>query len=162
MEKTHRYSGMVDISGKEITKRVALASSQITMSPKAIEKLIKGESPKGDVLETAKIAAIMAAKSTSQLIPHCHPLSLACVNIRFELDKRQCSVTSLAEVIAWGPTGVEMEALTAACMASLTIYDMMKWADRAMIISDVMLLKKTGGKSGDYRRNIDAAKHRKA
>ena len=161
MERLHRfrrsyrlasYRGMVDVSGKNITKRVAVASSQIKMSLAAFKKLIAEESPKGDVWETAKIAAITAAKSTSQLIPYCHPLSLSCVKIRFEVDKRQCSVTSLAEVTAWGPTGVEMEALTAACLASLTIYDMMKWADKAMAISDVMLLKKTGGKSGDFQR----------
>ncbi len=144
--------GMVDVSSKDITKRTAVASSKIKLSPEAFLKLRKGQSPKGDVLEAAKVAGILAAKSTAAIIPHCHPLPLTHVNIRFETDEKRHSVRCLAEVICLGRTGVEMEALTAVCVASLTIYDMMKWADKAMVISDVKLLKKTGGRSGDFFR----------
>jgi cyclic pyranopterin phosphate synthase len=148
----HSKQGMVDVSHKDITKRVAVASSKITLSPGAFQKLIKGQSPKGDVFEAARIAGMMAAKSTATVIPYCHSLSLSHVNIRFETDQRHHTVRSLAEVVCLGQTGVEMEALTAACVASLTIYDMMKWADKTMVISDVKLLKKTGGRSGNFQR----------
>ena len=156
----HRPSnqGIVDVSHKDITKRTAVASSKIKLSSEAFLKLRKGQSPKGDVLEAAKVAGILAAKSTATIIPHCHPLPLTHVNIRFETDERHNSVTCLAEVVCLGQTGVEMEALTAACVASLTIYDMMKWADKAMVISDVKLLKKTGGRSGDFFRHIGISK----
>ncbi len=143
---------MVDVGGKNITKRVAIASSQITMSPDAFAALMEDASPKGDVLETAKVAGIMAAKATPQMIPMCHPLGLNKVNITFEIDKKVFMITSIAEVSCNGRTGVEMEALTAASVAALTIYDMMKWADKSMVISDIKLLEKTGGKSGDFKR----------
>lgn len=145
-------SGMVDISHKDATKRVALASARITLSPKAFSILIKKGSPKGDVFETARVAGIMAAKSTPQIIPLCHPLQLSKVHLRFDIEEKKCSVTTIAEVVCRGQTGVEMEALTAVAAASLTIYDMMKWADQAMVISGIKLLKKTGGKSGDFER----------
>ena len=145
-------TGMIDISHKEVTKRTALASARITLSPAAFKKLMKEGSPKGNVFETARVAGIMAAKSTPDIIPLCHPLQLSKVHLRFNIDGKTCSITTTAEVVCLGQTGVEMEALTAVTAASLTIYDMMKWVDQAMIISDVKLLKKTGGKSGDFER----------
>ena len=151
--KSHKQlPGMVDISGKNITKRVAVASAKIRMSKQAFDALIKGKSPKGDVLGTAKVAGIMAAKSTSNIIPMCHPLELSKVSVNFAPDKKRNTVTIQSEVVCFGRTGVEMEALTAVSIAALTIYDMMKWADKSMVISDVKLLSKTGGKSGIFKR----------
>ena len=150
--KYKQKQGMVDISQKNITQRAAVASSQITMSLKAFKSLMNEESPKGDVLETAKVAGIMAAKSTPAIIPLCHPLQLNKVKITFVVDKAKCIITSTAQVKCLGRTGVEMEALCAASIASLTIYDMMKWADKDMVISQTKLLQKTGGKSGPYKR----------
>lgn len=143
---------MVDISEKDITKRVAVACGQITMSQKAFKALLASRSPKGDVLETAKIAGIMAAKSTPAIIPMCHPLELNKVKIDLQPDKKFHSVNIRSEVVCFGRTGVEMEALTSVAAAALTIYDMMKWADKAMVISDIKLLQKSGGQSGNYRR----------
>jgi len=120
------------------------------MSPQAFRALTESGSPKGDVFEVAKVAGIMAAKSTSGIIPMCHVLSLDKVTITFNVDKRQRQVITTSEVVCRGKTGVEMEALTAASVASLTVYDMMKWADKAMVISETKLLSKSGGKSGDY------------
>jgi len=148
--KTKHINGMVDVSAKEITKRIARAVSTITMSPKAFKSLIEGGSPKGDVFETAKIAGIMAAKLTPKIIPMCHPLALKKVTLTFKTNKKKQQVVTTAEVVCLGQTGVEMEALTAASVASLTIYDMMKWADRGSVISETKLLHKSGGKSGDY------------
>ena len=145
-------AGMIDISHKEVTKRTALASARITLSNTAFQKLIKNGSPKGNVFETARVAGIMAAKSTPQIIPLCHPLKLSKVHLHFEIERKKCSIKTTAEVVCLGQTGVEMEALTAVAAASLTIYDMMKWADQSMVISDVKLLKKTGGQSGDFKR----------
>lgn len=141
---------MVDTSPKSVTKRSATASAKIRFSPQAFQKFLKEGSPKGNVLETAKIAGIMAAKATPQIIPMCHPLELNKVNITFEIRKEHSLVIVLAEVNCWGRTGVEMEALTAASVASLTIYDMMKWADKRMVIEDVKLLAKSGGASGAF------------
>jgi len=148
--KAKHIHGMVDVSAKAVTKRIARAVSTITMSPKAFKALIEGGSPKGDVFETAKIAGIMAAKSTPEIIPMCHPLALKKVSVTFKIDKKKNQVVSVAEVVCLGQTGVEMEALTAASIASLTIYDMMKWADKGSVISETKLLHKSGGKSGDY------------
>lgn len=145
-------TGMVDISHKDVTKRTALASARITLSKVAFQILIKEGSPKGNVLETARVAGIMAAKSTPQIIPLCHPLQLSKVHLHFNKDEKKCSITITAEVVCLGQTGVEMEALTAVAAAGLTIYDMMKWADQRIVISDIKLLKKTGGKSGDFER----------
>ena len=150
--KTKQNLGMVDISQKEKTKRVAVACGHIKMSPKAFKALLSQQSPKGDVLETAKIAGIMAAKSTPAIIPMCHPLELNKVKLSFEKDKKFHSIQIQSEVVCVGRTGVEMEALTAVCAAALTIYDRMKWADKAMVISDIKLLSKSGGKSGDFLR----------
>jgi cyclic pyranopterin phosphate synthase len=144
--------GMVDISHKDVTKRVAVATATITLSKKAFNQLINDQSPKGNVFETAKVAAIMAAKSTPHIIPLCHPLDLNKVNVTFESNPDKSSVSVFVETVCRGRTGVEMESLTAASAAVLTIYDMMKWADKSMIITDVMLLKKTGGKSRNYTR----------
>ncbi len=141
---------MVDVSQKEVTKRVAVASAKLQMSPKAFNIFLKQGSPKGNVLETAKVAGIMAAKATPAIIPLCHPLELSKVNIDFLIDKKRRVITTMAEVICLGRTGVEMEALTAACVSALTIYDMMKWAGLEMKILDVKLLQKSGGKSGLY------------
>ena len=153
MQKLNKQkSGMVDISAKDLTKRVAQASAVIQFSREAFDALIKDKSPKGNVLETAKVAGIMAAKNTPQIIPLCHPLELSKVKVDFALNARQNSVKISSEVVCLGRTGVEMEALAAVTVSALTIYDMMKWADKGMVISDVKLLYKTGGKSGTYRR----------
>jgi len=143
---------MVDISAKQPTKRVAIASGKIKMSKAAFDALIKGKSPKGDVLGTAKVAGIMAAKNTPTIIPMCHPLELSKVSVSFKPDKSKSTIIVTSEVSCLGRTGVEMEALTAVSVAALTIYDMMKWADKTMIISDVKLLLKSGGKSGVFKR----------
>lgn len=143
---------MVDISEKDITKRVAVACGQIMMSQKAFKALLSRQSPKGDVLETAKIAGIMAAKSTPAIIPMCHPLELNKVKLDLHLVKKSHAVNIRSEVACLGRTGVEMEALTSVAAAALTIYDMMKWADKAMVISEIKLLHKSGGKSGEFNR----------
>ena len=153
--------GMVDVSDKDITKRVAIATATITMNASAFKALMGKGSPKGDVFETAKVAGIMAAKSTPQIIPLCHPLQLSKVSVNFDVDKKKRSINIQSEVIYLGKTGVEMEALTAVCAAALTIYDMMKWADKGMVISSVKLLFKTGGKSGEYKRVLDDLLHEK-
>lgn len=145
---------MVDISQKEVTKRVAVACGRITMSRIAFKALCAHQSPKGNVLETAKIAGIMAAKSTPSIIPMCHPLELSKVKVIFQKDLKSLSVKIQSEVVCLGRTGVEMEALTAVAVAALTIYDMMKWSDKAMVISHIKLLYKTGGKSGDFNRKL--------
>ena len=144
--------GMVDISDKQITKRVAIASGKIIFSPKAYRILLKLGSPKGNVLETAKIAGIMAAKRAPLLIPLCHPLSLEKVSVTFELIKSKNTVKIISEVSCSGKTGVEMEALAAVSAAALTIYDMMKFTGQGIIIADIQLIHKSGGKSGVYRR----------
>ena len=149
-----RSAGMVDISGKGVTARLAVASGSIVMSKKAFTLLLSSGSPKGDVFETAKVAAILAAKSTPAIIPLCHPLILNKVNIAFETDEKIPMITVIAEIRSEGKTGVEMEALTAVAAAVLTIYDMMKWADKAMVICDIKLLEKRGGKSGDFKRRL--------
>ena len=145
--------GMVDISEKDVTKRIAAAYGQIKMSRQAFQALVDRRSPKGDVLDTAKIAGIMAAKSTPAIIPMCHPLELNKVSVELQPDKRSSSVKIHSEVVCFGRTGVEMEALTAVAASALTVYDMMKWADKAMVISDIKLLRKSGGKSGEFRRS---------
>ena len=143
---------MIDISSKPVTKRAASARAVITLGSSAMRALLEDRSPKGNVLEAAKIAGIMAAKATPQIIPYCHPLELNKVNIAFEIDEKASKIAIISEVICWGKTGVEMEAMTAVTVSALTIYDMMKWADKGMVISEVQLLTKTGGKSGDFQR----------
>lgn len=136
---------MADISGKDITKRVAIAEGKIYVKKATIDAISKGKIVKGDVLVAANIAGIMAAKKTSDLIPLCHPLEITDVKINFKLNKNSITVSS--EVSCLGRTGVEMEALVAVSVAALTIYDMCKPIDKDMVISDIKLLKKTGGKS---------------
>ena len=144
---------MVDVSGKEPTLRVAVAQGVVSMSQETFEKILDQTVKKGSVLETARIAGIMAAKKTSELIPMCHPLNITHIAIDFFPDKVKNSVRIEATVRAIDQTGVEMEALTAVSVAGLTIYDMCKSYDRTMTISDICLLEKSGGKSGLFVRN---------
>ncbi len=139
---------MVDVSSKAITNRQAIAAGRITMSPAAIDAIRDGAAAKGDVLAVARVAGIMAAKRTSDLIPLCHPLPLSRVTIELKID--ESGVEAIATASTDGKTGVEMEALTAVSVTLLTIYDMAKAIDKAMIIDCVRLLSKTGGKSGDW------------
>lgn len=139
---------MVDVSAKADTAREAVAEGRITMSAEALEAVCAGNIKKGDVLGTARIAGIMAAKKTSELIPLCHPLMLSKIAIAFEFEDH--GIRAEARVRLNGPTGVEMEALTAVSVALLTLYDMAKALDKSMVISDIRLLSKTGGKSGDW------------
>ena len=140
---------MVDVSAKADTAREAVAEGRISMSAEALSAIRAGNMKKGDVLGTARIAGILAAKKTSDLIPLCHPLMLSNISVDFEYETAAIRVE--ARVRLNGPTGVEMEALTAVSVTLLTLYDMAKALDKSMIISDVRLLSKTGGKSGDYR-----------
>ncbi len=139
---------MVDITAKPATVREAVACGRISLSPDALAAIRKGTAKKGDVLATARIAGIMGAKKTSELIPLCHPLALSGVTVNFALEDAGICVTASARLT--GQTGVEMEALTAVSVALLTLYDMVKSIDKSMIISDIMLLSKTGGKSSDW------------
>jgi len=141
---------MVDVGDKVATTRVAIAQGRITMSADAANALARGSVKKGDVLAVARVAGIMAAKRTSELIPLCHPLPLSSVTI--ELTPDPVGVTVTATCACTGPTGVEMEAMTATSVALLTIYDMAKAIDKAMTIGDIRLLSKTGGKSGEWSR----------
>jgi cyclic pyranopterin monophosphate synthase len=143
---------MVDIGDKQITKRVARAEGKIIFSPKAFGIFLKQGSPKGNILETAKIAGIMAAKNTPSLIPLCHPLFLEKVSVSFELLKSRNTIKVSSEVSSSGKTGVEMEALCAVSAACLTIYDMMKFTGQDITITDIRLMYKSGGKSGVYQR----------
>ena len=139
---------MVDVGHKEHTHRVARASGIITMQPATYALIVSGNAKKGDVLGIAKIAAIMASKRTSELIPLCHPLAITRVTVEFEL--LASAVTCIAQVETTGQTGVEMEALTAVQIGLLTIYDMCKAVDRGMVMGDIKVLEKQGGKSGDW------------
>jgi cyclic pyranopterin phosphate synthase len=140
---------MVDVGAKPATERRAVAAGRITMSAGALEAVRSGNAPKGDVLSTARIAGIMAAKRTADLIPLCHPLALTRVSVEFEWESTGIAVRAIAATT--GPTGVEMEALTAASVALLTLYDMAKALDRAMVLGDIRLLEKSGGRSGHWR-----------
>jgi len=141
---------MVDVSDKQATAREAQAEAVIRMSKEAFKAVTSGTAKKGDVLATARIAGIMAAKKTSELIPLCHPIALSKVGIDFTPKANAIHIRATAKTI--GPTGVEMEALTAASVAALTIYDMIKAVDRAATIEGVRLVSKSGGKSGRYKR----------
>ena len=147
-----KTKGMVDVSGKDVTVRTAIASGTISLSEKAFSIVKDGTCTKGDVLATAKIAAIQAVKSTSSLIPLCHSILIEAVGVDFVLDAKVNSVSVTVTVKSSGKTGVEMEALTGASVACLTIYDMLKYVGKAMTIEKIKLLEKTGGKSGDYKR----------
>ncbi|EIZ80289.1 GTP cyclohydrolase subunit MoaC [Novosphingobium sp. Rr 2-17] len=140
---------MVDVGGKAETQRLAIASGRITMSAEALSAIRSGNAPKGDVLGTARIAGIMAAKRTGDLIPMCHPLMLDAVNLDFAFE--DSAVRAMATASLTGRTGVEMEAITAVSVALLTIYDMAKAIDKGMVIGDIRLIEKRGGKSGLWR-----------
>lgn len=146
---------MVDVTGKQPTVRTAAAGGTVFMKPETLSMIENQKIKKGNVLETARIAGIMAAKKTSELIPMCHPLKLTHVQIDFEADEANHSIGIKASVRTIDQTGVEMEALTAVSTAALTIYDMCKSYDREMTISDIRLLEKTGGKSGTFIRKPD-------
>lgn len=141
---------MVDVSDKNKTERVAIAVSRIKMSKKTLELIKKGGIGKGDVLGVARVAGIMASKQTSNLIPMCHPLMISSSNVDFEIDEKESAINIKSTVKIVDKTGVEMEALTAATIAALTIYDMCKAVDKRMVIEGTHLLKKTGGKSGEF------------
>jgi cyclic pyranopterin phosphate synthase len=141
---------MVDVGAKQETHRIAVASGTIRMKPETLAIITGGTAKKGDVLGIARIAAIMASKRTSDLIPLCHPLALTRVTVDFETDTANCSVHCKAQVETFGKTGVEMEALTAVQVGLLTIYDMCKAVDRGMVMSDIRVMEKHGGKSGDW------------
>jgi cyclic pyranopterin phosphate synthase len=148
---------MVDISSKDTTERAATAQAIIRLLPETLEKIQRGKIAKGDVLSVAQVAGVMGAKKTPDLIPMCHPILLTSVDISFNEDSQpdqdgQCAITIMATAKTTGPTGVEMEAMTAASVAALTIYDMCKSVDRGMSFGDVWLLSKSGGKSGLYTR----------
>ena len=143
---------MVDVSGKRTTRREAVARGRVLMQPETARAVESQTIAKGDVLAVAKIAGVMAAKRTSELIPLCHPLEITAVDVSFRTDARRGEIEIEASVRTLGRTGVEMEALTAVSAAALTIYDMCKAADRAMTLSDIRLVLKRGGKSGTFRR----------
>ena len=148
---------MVDVSAKDSTERAATAQATVFLRPETLEKIQRGTITKGDVLSVAQVAGVMGAKKTPDLIPMCHPILLTAVDISFKEESQpdregRCSIIILATAKTTGPTGVEMEAMTAASVAALTIYDMCKAVDRGMSFSNVCLLSKSGGKSGIYTR----------
>lgn len=143
---------MVDVGDKEATHRIAVAGGTVRMEPATLALIREGRAAKGDVLGVAQVAAIMAAKRTHELIPMCHPLLLTAINCAFDFGDDGRSIAITARVETRGQTGVEMEALTAVSAAALTIYDMVKAVDRAMVIDDIRLLHKSGGKSGAFAR----------
>lgn len=143
-------SRMVDVGGKRATHRIARASAAVHMKPETLKLIVDKKIQKGDVFEVARLAGILAAKQTQSLIPLCHPLPIENVKVDFEVAADSIQIAAEASVTA--KTGVEMEALTAAAVAALTIYDMCKAADKEMVISDIKLLEKSGGKSGTYKR----------
>ncbi len=142
---------MVDVSDKAVTHRSARAEGFVAMAPATLALVETGTAKKGDVLATARIAGIMAAKKTHELIPLCHPLAITKATVDFEASRDPAGLHVIAEVKVEGQTGVEMEALTAVSVACLTIYDMLKAADKAMVLSGIRLVEKTGGRSGTYR-----------
>ena len=156
MELTHineqGRARMVDVTQKEITFRQAEAEGWVRMNPETVELIRTGGAPKGDVLAVAQVAGVMAAKRTHELIPMCHPLRLTAVDLSFTLEEEAVHIR--AQVKCKGETGVEMEALTAVSAAALTVYDMCKAVQRDMEITDIRLLRKSGGKSGDYSREF--------
>ncbi len=155
MEFTHfdqnGNARMVDVSGKEITQRVATAQGTIRVSHECFEAIQNKNVRKGDVLTVSQVAGIMGAKKTSDLIPMCHILNLTNASLTFETDSDACAITAFCTVKTEGKTGVEMEALTGVSVALLTIYDMCKAIDKRMVIEDIHLVEKTGGKSGDFK-----------
>jgi cyclic pyranopterin phosphate synthase len=149
---TRGRARMVDVAEKTVTIREAVASGTVRMSPNVLRLIMTGQIPKGDVLAVARVAGIMAAKKTPELIPLCHPLPISSVHLEFTPHKNAGTITIEARVKVEAKTGVEMEALTAVSAAALTIYDMCKAVEKGIVISDICLQKKTGGKSGTYVR----------
>ena len=143
---------MVDVGDKPASERRAVAHALVRISPRTAAAVMAGDTPKGDVLGVARIAGIQAAKRTSELIPLCHPLALSFVGVEAEVNAASGEITIIAEARTTGPTGVEMEALTAASVAALTVYDMVKGIERGAEIEHVHLLEKSGGRSGEWRR----------
>jgi cyclic pyranopterin phosphate synthase len=143
---------MVDVGSKPATERRAVARAVVRVSPETAASVQAGDAPKGDVLATARIAGIQAAKRTAELIPLCHPLALSYVGVEGSIDADAGTIELTAETRTTGPTGVEMEALTAAAVAALTVYDMVKGLERGAAIEHVVLLEKAGGRSGEWRR----------
>jgi cyclic pyranopterin phosphate synthase len=148
----HGHAAMVDVGEKQVTSRTAVAEGEVRMTPTTLAAIRDGNVPKGDVLAAARIAGIMAAKRTAELIPLCHTLLLTKVAVDFEVDEAESRVVITSMVRCNGQTGVEMEALTAVSVAALTIYDMAKALDKGMTIGAIRLLEKQGGKSGEWRR----------
>ena len=149
----HGRARMVDVSAKGETARVAVARGRVRMARQTMDLIRQGEITKGDVLNTARLAGVLAAKQTSALIPLCHPLLLTHVDVDFRFDEAESALEIEASVRTTGKTGAEMEALTAVSLACLTIYDMCKAVDKAMVIEAIRLIYKSGGKSGVYRRD---------
>lgn len=147
---------MVDVGGKDDTERVAIAKGSIQLSPEIFERIEKGNIKKGDVLSVAQVAGIMGAKKTAENIPMCHNIFITGVDMDFEMDKEHSTIHIQSTVRTIGKTGVEMEALNAVSIAALTIYDMCKAIDKGMVITNIRLIKKTGGKSGTYIRRDEA------
>ncbi|MGI6737517.1 MAG: cyclic pyranopterin monophosphate synthase MoaC [Anaerovoracaceae bacterium] len=143
---------MVDVGGKQVTRRTAAAAGRVRVSRETFNLIKSGGMKKGDVLGTAQIGGIMGAKRTPELIPMCHPLLLNGIDVSFQMNEEDCAVEITATVRCDGVTGVEMEALTAVSVAALTVYDMCKAVQKDMVIEDIRLLSKSGGKSGDFRR----------
>jgi cyclic pyranopterin phosphate synthase len=148
----HGTARMVDVGDKAATDRRAVARALVRMSPATAAKVLAGDAPKGDVLGTARIAGVLAAKRTGELIPLCHPLGLDHVDVDAEVDAAAGTVTLTAEARVTARTGVEMEAMTAVSVAALTVYDMVKGLERGVAIAEVVLLEKSGGRSGTWRR----------
>jgi len=143
---------MVDVGGKPVTAREAVAEGRVRMNAETFRKALDGDSKKGSVRAAAEFAGVMAAKKTSDLIPLCHPIALSSIKVEISADEKANALVVTARAKTSGQTGVEMEALTAVSVACLTIYDMLKASDRAMVIEGITLLEKSGGASGDYRR----------
>ncbi|MBN1615301.1 MAG: cyclic pyranopterin monophosphate synthase MoaC [Deltaproteobacteria bacterium] len=144
---------MVDVTSKDVTPREAVARGKVIMNPETAARIGEGSVPKGDVLGVARIAGIMAAKRTGELIPLCHPLELTGIDVQFAVDAGRGEIAIEAKVKTVGRTGVEMEALTAVAVAALTVYDMCKSSDKEMVLGDIMLISKEGGKSGSFVRS---------
>ena len=155
MEFTHfddnGNAHMVDVSGKDVTQRIAVAEGVIAVSREVMDAVIGRKVKKGDVLTVAQVAGIMGTKRTAELIPMCHPLALTNAAVTFEVDEAACEIRAICRAVTEGKTGVEMEALTGVSTALLTIYDMCKAIDKRMVIREIHLVEKSGGKSGDFR-----------
>lgn len=149
-------ASMVDVSAKDFTQREARAFGRVVMSASTLQQIEQNQLKKGDVLSVARIAGIQAAKKCADLIPLCHPLALSKVAVDFELNRQQHSVDIIAYCKLTGQTGVEMEALTAVSVAALTVFDMCKAVDKNMVIEAIQIIEKTGGKSGDIKRDINS------